>query len=368
MTCFHPKKGFVKGLKANGTQDIEFCSYDVKWISWFDSPLNGSLDSSGNDISPRVFKHYDDLDSHTYLDKHPDYRYTSDYVLLPCGRCTGCKIDQSRDWANRMTLESYQTELHGRGYCYFITLTYNELYLPMVPYDFIDDDGSHKLGVSKTLSKKDLVNFMKRLRKKYGEGIRFFACGEYGSKTRRPHYHLIIFNLVLDGLEPINHSPLYSRCDSFDKLWPYGFHVIAPFSWETAAYVSRYVTKKIGPVDKSIYEKYKIQPEFATMSRRPGIGREWFDEHKKDLDSTYIIRIKTKNGVREVSPPAYFDNLYKAYNPDRFAEIKENRKSIAEEQTRLKLMATDKDYLEMLKAEELNFLHSIGKLRRDLEV
>jgi len=113
-------------------------------------------------------------------------------VVVPCGKCIGCRLERSRQWAIRCV---HEASLYDKNI--FITLTYADEYL---------DKG-------KSLVKKDFVNFMKYLRRDYGEGIRFFHCGEYGvvchycGKHRtacdcgnytdslgRPHHHAIIFN------------------------------------------------------------------------------------------------------------------------------------------------------------------------------
>ena len=94
-------------------------------------------------------------------------------VDVPCGQCIGCRLERSRQWAVRCMHEASLYENN----C-FITLTYNE--------DHIPSDGS--------LKKDHFQKFMKRLRKKFGAGIRFFHCGEYGAELSRPHYHAILFN------------------------------------------------------------------------------------------------------------------------------------------------------------------------------
>ena len=94
-------------------------------------------------------------------------------IKIPCGQCIGCRLKRSASWAIRCV---HEASLHEKN-C-FITLTFNNEWLPK--------DGS--------LDVRDFQLFMKRLRKKYGEGIRFFHCGEYGEKFRRPHYHACLFN------------------------------------------------------------------------------------------------------------------------------------------------------------------------------
>lgn len=171
-----------------------------------------------------------------------------DFIRVPCGRCFACQMNKARDWSFRIMNE---TRLHDESI--FVTLTYNEEHLPRVS----DMQG--------TLVKSDLQNFMKRLRKAISpRKIRFFACGEYGEKYVRPHYHLIIFGLGPTTLQQF--PALLERC------WPFGFVSVGSVTYGSASYVARYTTKLLTGDKKKLYKEYNIQPEFALMSRRPGIG------------------------------------------------------------------------------------------------
>ena len=153
----------------------------------------------------------------------------------------------------------------------FITLTY-------------DDDNLHSGG---SLVKADFQKFMKRLRKKFGSGVRYYHCGEYGEKNGRPHHHACLFNFRFPDCEPLDIAgrssdlpPLYvSR--SLLELWPFGLHTIGVVTFDSAAYVARYVMKKITG-DKAASHYNGRLPEYTTMSRRPGIGRAWYDKFKSD--------------------------------------------------------------------------------------
>ena len=114
-------------------------------------------------------------------------------LQVPCGQCIGCRIDRSRQWANRCMLE-----LQYHDSAYFVTLTYDDLHVPKAYYPDPDTGEAHQ---SLTLCKRDFQLWMKRLRKRFSDDkIRFFACGEYGGSTHRPHYHAIVFGLHLDDL------------------------------------------------------------------------------------------------------------------------------------------------------------------------
>lgn len=153
-----------------------------------------------------------------------------------CGYCETCRLNYRSVWAARILLES---TCHASSV--FVTLTYDELNYPV--------DGS--------VSKRALQLFFKRLRKVTGK-IRYFACGEYGDRTNRAHYHCIIF-----GLE----------CNSVTEAiilnaWNQGYVVVAPLNSNRSAYVAKYTTKKIRGCEPPV----GCSPEFAIMSRRPGIG------------------------------------------------------------------------------------------------
>ena len=148
-------------------------------------------------------------------------------LQVPCGRCVGCRLERSRQWAIRCV---HEASLHKRN-C-FVTLTYNDVNLP-------EDRGLHY---------KHFQDFMKRLRKKYGEGIRFYMCGEYGEQLGRPHFHACLFNHDFDDKKlwktTDSNSKLY-RSKELEELWPFGYSSVGDVNFESAAYVARYIMKKV---------------------------------------------------------------------------------------------------------------------------
>lgn len=230
-------------------------------------------------------------------------------LSLPCGRCMGCRLEKSRQWAVRCLHESK---------CYkdncFVTLTYSP----------------EKLPKNGSLVRKDVQDFLKRLRFKFSDRkIRVFYCGEYGDSLSRPHYHLCLFNLDFPDKEflfKIEGNVSYTS-KILSELWPNGISSVTGFSFETAAYVARYCTKKItGPNAKKHYGDRV--PEFAGMSLKPGIGKSWFDKYAKtDLfphDNVISRGAKSK-------PPRYYDILRERVDPDGFAKAKEARRELGEE-------------------------------------
>lgn len=232
-------------------------------------------------------------------------------IKLPCGQCVGCRLERSRQWAIRCVHEASLYENNS-----FITLTYADEFLP--------EDRSLKL--------RHFQLFMKRLRKKYGADIRFYHCGEYGEKYGRPHYHAIIFNhdFVDKSLwKVINGQRLYVS-DDLARLWPFGHSSIGSVTFESAAYVARYIMKKINGdaadahykwIDPETGEVFQRAPEYTTMSRRPGIGSGWYSKFNSDV---YPADFVVMNG-KKMKPPKYYDGLYERDDRFAFDELKDAR-------------------------------------------
>jgi hypothetical protein len=253
-------------------------------------------------------------------------------IQLPCGRCKGCRLEYSRQWALRCHHEAQMYSDNA-----FITLTYAPEHLP-------DDYSIHK---------SELQKFFKRLRKTTGKKIRYFACGEYGEKGNRPHYHAIIFGYDFPDKvlysQTSNGDNLY-RSPTLEKVWKKGFSLIGNVTFESAAYVARYVMKKrkgkpdqvdkYGKknsdyyliTDKDTGEVFQQNPEFAIMSRgkksnddirhQGGIGYAWFKTYKGDTDKDYV----TLATGGKYKLPKYYDVLLEREDPFAFEERKDKRK------------------------------------------
>lgn len=272
MVCFHPLKGYrSRSPSANGGYRIVFNVRDG------------------------------------YADKPQS---------VPCGQCSGCRLERSRQWAVRCM---HEARMHEDN-C-FITLTYSD--------DNIPDGG--------TLIKSDFQKFMKRLRKHVhvtaGKRVRYYMAGEYGDLLGRPHYHVCLFGYDFADKVPISRNSqgdiLYVSVE-LDKLWNLGISQLGAVTFESAAYCARYVMKKVtGKAADAYYEMYDLetgeifyrQPEYNDMSRRPGIGQGWFDTFNSDVyPRDYVV----VNGVK-ARPPRYYDNKYEIVDPDRFARLKARR-------------------------------------------
>ena len=231
-------------------------------------------------------------------------------IWLPCGQCIGCRLQRSREWAARCVFEASRHE-HN---C-FITLTYAPECLP--------PDGS--------LHYEEFQAFIKRLRRRvqYHSDlkIRFFMCGEYGEHFSRPHYHAIIFGY--DFPDKVfwsrnNGHPLY-RSPMLEELWPFGYCTVGDVTFESAAYVARYVTKKITGKDADDWYQGR-EPEFCQCSRKPGIARDWIEEYMNDVFP--VDKVILANNIM-MRPPRYFDAVFKEYDDEAFEKIRDQRKARA---------------------------------------
>jgi hypothetical protein len=242
------------------------------------------------------------------------YRTDGSNTVRPCGMCLGCRLEYSRQWAVRCL---HEAALH-KDNC-FITLTYNNENLPE----------------NLSLSLDEIQKFLKRFRRKVEPNkIRYFGCGEYGEKQGhkysdgigRPHYHLCVFGYDFHDKQVLRNGT-YKRWRSrffkgenadlyisknLGKMWKKGFHSIGDVSFNSAGYVARYVTKKkkltqteMKRTGKTLDDHYKGRtPEFAIMSKRPGLGQDWI---KKYWNSVYPKDFIMLNGHKH-KPGRYYDD------------------------------------------------------------
>lgn len=204
------------------------------------------------------------------------------YLHLPCGRCSGCLADRAAMWSIRCFHESTCHKQNS-----FLTITYRDECCP------------------EAISKPHMQSFCRGLRDA-GLRFRYFLCGEYGSVTRRPHYHALVFGHdFLGGSYQIS-DQLYGS-PLLDKVWSKGFVSVGEFSMGAACYVAGYVSKKVGDPDC-----------FQLMSRRPGIGHDWLDRFGDDLVRTGTVTIEG----RELPVPS----RYIAWHEKDFEQLRLDRR------------------------------------------
>ena len=230
-------------------------------------------------------------------------------VSLPCGQCIGCRLERSRQWAMRCM---HEAQLHENN-C-FITLTYNDENYP--------NNGS--------LIKSDFQKFLKKFRKAIAPAkIRYYMAGEYGTNFGRPHFHACIFGYDFHDKklhQRTSSGSLIYRSQELEKLWTHGYSSIGDVTFESAAYVARYIMQKqTGKVDSNHYtfcdlqtgELVKLLPEYNNMSLKPGIGSEWYKKYKNDVYPHDYVELRGK----KLKPPKYYDKLYAKENPYEYDQI-----------------------------------------------
>lgn len=249
------------------------------------------------------------------------------YQTVPCGQCIGCRIDYSREWANRMCLE-----LKSNPKAIFVTLTYRNSDLHYSP------DGYPTLDV------RDTQLFFKRLRKAYPNyRIRYYLTGEYGTTTCRPHYHAIIYGLDLGDFDDLvwrsnNYlkQPLYSS-PKLERIWSHGNVRIGHVTSRTCAYTARYINKKqFGSEDRDLGDR---TAPFSTCSRRPGIGM--LEAPEMVSSGHYQFAVQGRDQVLNITLPRAFvrhckihsDNL--GLDLDKINEMVYNKS----EQGRLRMLS-----------------------------
>ncbi|QCS36497.1 replication initiator protein [Capybara microvirus Cap3_SP_433] len=282
-------------------------------------------------------------------------------TMAPCGKCQGCRFKQSKEWAVRIEKEAKQYK-HN----YFVTLTYNDENLP-IKEGYPESKG--------TLKKEHTIQFMKSIRQSIKrhynhDGIKFYLCGEYGSKGERPHYHIIMMNMPeleknkLVGQNTKTKDPYFTN-DLFDSAWSKGFVIIGKVNWNTISYVAGYCQKKLfGEVGKKIYEMKGQEPIYATMSRNPGIGRNYYEENKETI-YRYDEVITSKG--KSVKPPSYFDRLMDIGEEDSIIlkELKEKRREKSNNALKQKYAQTTLTIKEQLALEERTAVEKLKKYNRD---
>lgn len=247
--------------------------------------------------------------------------YVDRPITVSCGQCIFCRLERSRQWAVRMIHEAEINKQEGKESS-FLTLTYDNEHLP--------SDGG--------IDYEHWRSFYKRCSAK-GLSFRYFHCGEYGDKYLRPHYHAAIFGTNWDSdREPVDGDTGLYCSPTLTELWGKGNVMIGDLTFESAAYIARYVTKKVTGkgaeaenaigfkpyerVDASTGEVLEVRPEYCTMSRRPGIGQRWIERYHTDVYPRDYVSVR---GIK-CKPPKYYDRWLEKNNPELFEYIKRERR------------------------------------------
>lgn len=341
MPCYHPLKAFYR-LSEDGKKDIAFChsKAEAKRSTLF---RNGIL-----------------------------YK---DVIDIPCGQCIGCRLEYSRQWAVRCVLESRQWNDN-----FFLTLTYDDDHLPSEVHSFVNEDTGEveKDFLSHPLVPDDLKKFMKDLRRYFSyhfhhDNIRFFACGEYGDKNGRPHYHVILFNCPIPDLQSSMTMFSHSGFDFFEseilsKIWNKGLVGVGDLTFESCAYTARYIMKKHKGKDRNFYQENGLVPEFTRMSRKPGIGGTFFDDNMEKIYRYDSVMISNSRGdVITMKPPKYYDRLFDLVATDQFFMVRAHREDVAKASKCILSTRTSLDHdVYLTKLEDIK-ISQIDTLKRQIE-
>lgn len=256
-------------------------------------------------------------------------------LKVNCGHCLGCRIQKTAGWAIRSV---HEAQMHPKrfdqktqqwvGGNSFLTLTYRD--------EITIDKRGQPIGLpnDRGLRIQHWKNFAKKVRNHCGP-FRYLHIGEYSPAPEfRPHYHALIFGHDWASertelkQEPWK-SPLFVA-PVLTLLWPHGIHSIGELNYKSAAYVAGYALKKLTGkyaerenerVDQDTGEWWEVPPEYATMSRRPGLGSTWFDKYMNDVYPSDECVVDGK----ELRPPTYYDDLLKRKDPQLHAKVELKR-------------------------------------------
>lgn len=257
----------------------------------------------------------------TWIDKREE-------VQIPCGKCIGCKLEYSRQWAIRC-----QHEMMCHYENSFITLTYDDEHLPKRGVDKKHCQDFFKLLRYYLSNNQEYIERLKFYRGRDSNpisetGVRYFGCSEYGEKSFRPHYHFILFGFSPTDLELVNISDTghkLFKSQYLTDIWRKGNVIVGEScNFDTASYVARYVVKN-AKIEEILNDKFFkiLNKTFVLCSRRPAIGYRAFENNLGQIKR--LDKVSVKNGVL-CNPPRYFDKKLKELDPSTWEIIKQKRK------------------------------------------
>lgn len=334
MSCNHPLRGFPVGLNPSGKTQYKITDFQCEAVC-----RRKHSNDPWNNCDPGF--------------SDPRYEVIKDSVLIPCGQCGACRLQYSREWADRLMME-----LPYHEHAWFLTLTYDDRH---VPTNSVADLYSGLVHSVNTLRPRDLTLFWKRLRREFPDThITYFASGEYGDMSFRPHYHAIVFGPDIPDLKLYKYvrGHTYMTSELLNRLWSdaktgesRGYVVVGEVTWQSCAYVARYCMKKVKGYNRDLYEFAGLEPEFCRMSKNPAIGRQFYFDHP-DLMFFNRINLSTMEKGISFKPPRYFDKLFELDYPSQYATMKAVRREVADGVLKQILKRTDLDALDYFSVQE----------------
>lgn len=313
---------------------------------------------------------------YSYMEHREPYLdpYTGEYIeeiTIGCGKCVGCFLDKSREWAVRISCEASEYPEESN---WFATLTYANAGDALRRPTFNDDDAM-------VLDKTHPTLWFKSIREGYNRyfgdmpdfnadvGLRYYLAGEYGDHSYRPHYHVCMLNFPLPDVELIGRTATGNqlfRSPYLDRKWQRGHITLGRLTYKSAAYAARYCMKKANGLTSAQYESIGLEPEYTVMSRRPGIGYHYINENGARIYSTDSVVLPSTRGksANANKPPKYFDDKYALIDPSAVAKAKAKRAEVAEIMRDLKLSETDLDEIDYMDLQERTINERAKKLIR----
>lgn len=261
----------------------------------------------------------------------------------PCGQCMECRLKHSREKAMQC---EHEKSLHERNTV--VTLTYPEEFLPANGSLVVTNTKEGIVGHAETFIKDLRAHEQYRAKKERRPERRFktYGCGEYGEKRGRPHYHIILFGYDFEDKQLDRHVSgeyNYYTSDILERLWgreskeheeQYSTQIM-DLTWESAAYVARYITKKLNVSEASpehIKQLAKMKyegrlPEQTVCMTQKGLGKEWYNEWKEEMYAGDRVYRNSKDGRRiPMQPPKYYDRRYEIDNKLDYERVKKQRR------------------------------------------
>lgn len=230
---------------------------------------------------------------------------------VPCGKCYQCKKRRVMGWAFRLE----QQLKVSKSQC-FVTLTYDTDFLPILP------------NLQHTLNPDDITNFFKRLRNYNQDKIKYYICGEYGTDTARPHYHILLYN---------------AKIETIQKAWsdvngrPLGHVHYGNVELPSVVYALKYIMKP-GRIPE--FNGDQRISEFQRMSK--GLGKNYVTAAIKKYHLSDLVEnchLTFRDG-KKIAMPRYYKNLiypdYKRKAMNKLAEIKRSQIKLETDETKIR--------------------------------
>lgn len=253
---------------------------------------------------------------------------------VPCGKCPACKKRRASAWSFRLMQEEKVSSS-----AMFLTITYNTEHVPISPKGFM------------TLNKTDIRAFMKALRKRSIEKLKYYYCGEYGGLKMRPHYHMLLFNALIQDVE---------------KSWQKGEIHYGSVTGASVGYTLKYMMKE---PKIPMHENDDRMKEFSNMSK--GLGKSYINEktvawHKANICERVYITIE--DGKKICMPRYIKEKLYTSDEKEiikSFNELKSNERKIEYQEKLIKAHGDNWEDIErQWKSLEISKMHSNAEKNR----